>query len=366
MFQQWCPRRADADEAGEDDVDSTRRHQQEKTATADGGPQHGGGRLQGIVVPLVTPLQGRDELDVAGLERLVHHVLAGGVDAVFVLGTTGEAPSLSYRLRREVVERVCRLVDGRVPVLVGVTDTAFVESVRLAEHAERCGARAAVLSMPYYFPAGQTELLQYVRHVVEAVSLPVVLYNMPSLTKVWLEVGSLQQLLDLEPVVGVKDSSGDLEYFRRVLELRKRRPDWSVLMGPEHLLVESLWLGGDGGVHGGANIFPRLFVECFRTARCGDVERTRRLKRCIDRLQDIYTIGKYASRFLKATKSALSLLGICSDRLAEPFNHFLPPERRRVAAVLSDLLPELHGLGVCDTDHLDPSRLEAHVWTEQR
>src|SRR5688500_15299138 len=105
-------------------------------------------RMHGIIPPLVTPLIGRDEIDVAGLERLIEHVLAGGVHGLFILGTTGEAPSLSYRLRRELIERVCRQVKERVQVLVGITDTAFVESISLAGHAAECGATAVVLSTP--------------------------------------------------------------------------------------------------------------------------------------------------------------------------------------------------------------------------
>src|SRR5262249_56813177 len=98
---------------------------------------------------LVARLRDRDELDVAGLERLIEHVLAGGVAGLFVLGTTGEAASLGYRLRYELVNRVCKQVAGRAPVLVGVTDTAFVESVRLAPHATHAGAQALVLPPPY-------------------------------------------------------------------------------------------------------------------------------------------------------------------------------------------------------------------------
>ena len=110
---------------------------------------------------MVTPLVDRDTLDVAGLERLVDRIVSAGVSGLFVLGTTGEAPSLSYRLRRELIGRTCELVDDRVPVLVGVTDTSFVESVNLAEEAADSGADAVVLSAPYYFPAGQDELFEW-------------------------------------------------------------------------------------------------------------------------------------------------------------------------------------------------------------
>src|SRR5262249_56890011 len=99
---------------------------------------------------LVARLRDRDELDVAGLERLIEHVLAGGVAGLFVLGTTGEAASLGYRLRYELVDRVCKQVAGRAPVLVGVTDTAFVESVRLAAHAPGARGPAVGVSPPSY------------------------------------------------------------------------------------------------------------------------------------------------------------------------------------------------------------------------
>src|SRR6188472_1642116 len=123
-------------------------------------------RFNGIIPPMVTPLRGVDELDVAGLERVIERLISGGVSGLFVLGTTGEGPSLSYRLRRELVDRVCKQVKNRVPVLVGITDTAFVESVDLARHAANAGAAAVVAAPPYYLPEGQPELEEYVDHLV--------------------------------------------------------------------------------------------------------------------------------------------------------------------------------------------------------
>src|SRR6185436_15234991 len=117
--------------------------------------------LRGIVPPVVTPLLDRDTLDAAGLERLLEHIIAGGVSGLLLLGTTGEGPCLSYRLRRELIDRACRQVRGRVPVLIGITDTAFVESLALARHAADCGADAVVAAPPYYFPLGQPELQEY-------------------------------------------------------------------------------------------------------------------------------------------------------------------------------------------------------------
>ena len=105
-------------------------------------------KLEGIIPPLITPLLGRDRLDVEGLERLVGHMIAGGIHGLFALGSTGEGPNLSYRLRAELVQRFCQIVKGRVPILVSVTDTAFEESVRMLKVAAEAGADAVVLTTP--------------------------------------------------------------------------------------------------------------------------------------------------------------------------------------------------------------------------
>ncbi|MEQ8789358.1 MAG: dihydrodipicolinate synthase family protein [Pirellulaceae bacterium] len=294
-------------------------------------------RFCGVVPPLVTPLRDRDTLDEPGLTRLLEHVLGGGVRGVFILGTTGEGPHLSYRLRRELITQTCEIVDGRAPVLVGVTDSAFAESAALAEVAADAGAAAVVLAPPYYVPTSQAELLGYVRRFAAESPLPVMLYNMPSLTKVWYEFETVRELTAIESIVGVKDSGGDLDYFQRLVSLRALRPDWSILIGPEHLLVESMQLGGDGGVAGGANAFPRLFVACYQAYVEGDAARVARLQQRIVDLQGIYAVGDDASRFIKATKCALSVLGICDDLPAEPLERFVGRHRDHIAAVVRKL-----------------------------
>jgi 4-hydroxy-tetrahydrodipicolinate synthase len=277
-------------------------------------------RFSGIIPPIITPMVGRDQLDHAGLSRLIEHLLSGGVHGV-------------YALRREMVVRTIELVRGRVPVLVGITDTSFVETVQLAKHAADCGATALVLSTPYYFPAGQTELRYYVDELMQELPLPVMLYNIPSLTKVAFEIPTLEYLTRHPKIVGLKDSGGDLGYYEQAIGLKKLRPDWSILLGPESLLAESLKLGGDGGVAGGANIFPSLFVQLYQAVRDNDPN-WQVLQQRVERLQKIYDVGKYASRFIKATKCGASLLGICDDFLADPFHRFHPEDRAKVEAIL--------------------------------
>ncbi len=294
---------------------------------------------------MITPLLDRDQLDVAGLERLLEHILAGGVNGLFILGTTGEGPSLSYRLRRELIERVCRQVAGRVPVLVGITDTAFVESVQIARQAAESGASAVVLAPPYYLPEAQPELQEYLDHLVPELALPLFLYNMPALTKVTIELPTIRRALQNPRIIGFKDSSGDLAYYQAVAELIKERPDWSLFIGPEEKLLPSLELGGDGGVSGGANLFPKLYVRVVAAHRAGDRAGAAAGQQLIQQVSDsFYRIGKYSSAIIKGIKCALACQGICEDFMAEPFHRFRPAEREIVQARLQAMAPELGDL----------------------
>ncbi len=303
--------------------------------------------LTGIVPPLITPLQNRDALDEPGLERLIEHVLGGGVSGIFILGTTGEGPSLSYRLRRELIERTCRQVCGRVPVLVGITDTAVVEALDLARYAADTGAAALVAAPPYYLPGGQPELREYLGHLVRELPLPLFLYNMPALTKVPFDLDTVRFAMDDPRIVGLKDSSGDMAYFQGAVALLPRRPDWTLLIGPEERLLDAVLAGGHGGVSGGANLFPALYVALFEACRAGDAARAFRLHAQVLRVSSsLYRIGRHASAVIKGIKCALFCQGICDDFMAEPFHRFRESERALVAQRVTGLQEELRALGV--------------------
>ena len=299
-------------------------------------------RFHGIIVPMVTPLVDRDTLDVAGLERLIEHILAGGVHGVFVLGTTGEGPGLSYRRREEIITRTCRQVGGRVPVLVGITDTSMPESLNVARWAADAGATALVVAPPYYIPEAQPELQEYLDHLVPELPLPLFLYNMPALTKVSFELETVRRAMDEPRIVGLKDSSSSMIYLHRVLGLLSHRPDWAVLVGPEEMLADAVFAGAHGGVSGGANLFPRLYVTMFEAARAGDLARVRELQAVVMRVSEgLYRIGRHSSAVIKGIKGALALSGICEDVMTEPFQRFHEPERARVRQILDELNPLL-------------------------
>lgn len=294
--------------------------------------------LRGIVVPMITPLAGVDQLDVAGLERLVDRLLAGGVHGLFLLGTCGEGPSLSGRLQRELIDRVCQRVNRRVPLLVGITDSSLSATIALARHAADAGASAVVTAAPFYYPISQREVIAYVDRLVAESPLPVLLYNMPGLTKVTFEPETVQRLLDRPQVAGLKDSSGDIDYFRQVRELTRGRANWTLLMGPEHLLAESIELGGDGGVSGGANVCPELFVQLYEAARADFADEFALLRAKAATLGHIYSVSEFsAASVVKGLKAALSLLGVCSGLPCPPLEPLSGAQLDQVAMILRSI-----------------------------
>jgi dihydrodipicolinate synthase/N-acetylneuraminate lyase len=268
--------------------------------------------LRGIVPPLVTPLREQDSLDTKALERLIAHTLSGGVSGLFLLGTTGEGPSLSYHLRAELVRRACALTAGRARTFVAISDTSFTESVRLAHLAAEAGADFLVAAPPFYLLASQDELLRYFECLHDAVPLPLFLYNIPVLTKVGLELPLVARAFELPRISGIKDSSGDLPYLEGLLRLAQNRPDLGVWVGSEQLLLEGLRRGAAGGVCGGANLAPSLFVSLFRAAESGDWPQAARIQQQVDRMNEaLVATSDPPPGYIQSLKAALERSGIC-------------------------------------------------------
>ena len=299
--------------------------------------------LCGIIPPLVTPLIDNETLDVGSLEYLIEHLIAGGVHGLFILGTTGEEQSLSYGMRKQMIIESARINRGRLPLLVCITDTSIVESIKLANVAAECGADGVVSAPPYYFATGQPELAQFYEELVPQLPLPVYLYNMPSHVKVSFAADTVARIAKNPQVVGFKDSSANAVYFQSVMYKMQHRPDFAMLVGPEEITGECVLLGGHGGINGGANMFPKLYVSMYNAAKAGDLQRVRELQQYIMQIStSVYTVGKHGSSYLKGLKCALSLLGIIKDDfVASPFYKFDVPEREKIRQALAALPAEL-------------------------
>lgn len=287
-------------------------------------------QLKGIIPPMVTPLKENGKLDDKGLQRLIEHLISGGVHGIFLLGSNGEAPSLTYALRKELITKACNYIDGRVPILVGITDTSFEGSIDIATYSKEAGADAVVIAPPYYFPISQDEMIDYLESLVPELPLPFMMYNMPSCTKLQLSLETVQRAKELG-AIGIKDSSGDITYLHELLEKFRSSPEFSIIVGTESFLPETIKHGGHGAVAGGANFFPELFVELYNASVADNSDKIIELHEMVKKLYDtIYSVGKYPSRYAKGTKCALSVMGICDDHMALPLRKFDSEEREKI------------------------------------
>ena len=280
--------------------------------------------FRGIITAMITPLLDQQTLDRQGLERLIEHLIAGGVHGLFPLGTTGEASALPMELRMEMIVQVCRLADGRVPVVVCVTDTSLLEATRLAQKAKDCGAAAISTAPPHYYQITQDEILRYVEKLVRQAGMPLLLYNAPGNTHHTIAPDTVRRAAGIENVVGLKDSGMDMNYFRELHDGLAGRGDFSLLVGPEDLLAECILLGGHGSMAAGSNIYPRLFVDLYNATAAGDMARVKTLQ------QDVLKFGRaiyHGNNPLRGLKCGLGLLGICSSLLSEPLADYSVEKR---------------------------------------
>ena len=297
-------------------------------------------KLCGLIPPLATPLLDADQLDVDGTLRLVEHVIAGGVQGIFILGTTGEGTSLSARLRSQFVELVSETVAGRIPMLVGITDTCMSAALDLAEQSYSAGAAAVVTAAPYYLPMTQDDLIRYTEELATRLPLPVMLYNMPSCTKTEYAIDTVRRLSKHPNIIGLKDTSGDLDYYGQVAQLANELGNFTLLIGPEEKLAASLELGGHGGVCGGANFFPQLYVQLYEAGARGDRNRANELQAIVQQVSDaIYRVTDSGAKVLQGVKAALSELEICSPVVAPPFRTYCDKELATVRDALRTLGP---------------------------
>ncbi|WP_408959599.1 dihydrodipicolinate synthase family protein [Natrinema sp. 74] len=265
--------------------------------------------LRGITCPTVTPFDD-GSIDESALADLLAHVQAGGVDAVFPCGTTGEFPSLTPDERRRVVAATVERAD--VPVVAGAAATSVGETVAAIDRAADAGADAAAIVAPYFTtanaPAGNRRFLEA---VLDDASLPVLLYNIPQCTGQRIEPETVAAVAEHEAALGLKDSSGDLAYFLSVL--RETPDDFLCLQGYDALLVPALRMGADGGINALSNVVPDVLCEALERA---EAERGRELQRdAISPLFEACTTHDFAP----ATKAALAHRGVVpADEVRPP------------------------------------------------
>ncbi|WP_434458707.1 4-hydroxy-tetrahydrodipicolinate synthase [Stutzerimonas urumqiensis] len=229
--------------------------------------------IAGSMVALVTPMDTQGGLDWDSLSKLVDFHLQEGTNAIVAVGTTGESATLTVEEHIEVIRRVVRQVDGRIPVIAGTGANSTTEAVELTTHAKQAGADACLLVTPYYNKPTQEGLYQHFRFIAEAVDIPQILYNVPGRTACDMLPETVERLAAVRNIIGIKEATGDLQRAREVLD---RVPDdFLVYSGDDATAVELMLMGGKGNISVTANVAPRGMSELCAAAMAGEAEKAR-------------------------------------------------------------------------------------------
>ncbi len=224
--------------------------------------------FQGSMVALVTPMAADGRVDLAALDALVEWHVAQGTDAIVALGTTGEASVVEGDEQLEVLAHCVRIAAGRIPVIAGATSNSTAHAVQLSRRAETVGADAVLSAAPYYNKPGQEGLYRHFRAVAEAISIPLLLYNVPSRTITDILPETVGRLAQLPNVKGIKEATGDL---KRAADIRQRcGKDFLLISGDDATARAFILEGGRGVISVTANVAPRLMHEMCKAALTGD------------------------------------------------------------------------------------------------
>ncbi len=288
-------------------------------------------RIQGIIPPVATPMQANEDLDLPRLRWFIDHLLEAGVHGVFVLGTNSEFYALDEREKQEVIATAVSHVNRRVPVLAGTGAETTREVVRLTRMAEREGADGVSVITPYFIRPTQQEISDHYRRVAEATSLPVMLYNNPGTCGgLSIAVETCARLAEVPNILGIKDSSGDLQ---NVIELIDAVPErFSVLMGRDTLIFHALLSGAQGAVPATANIAPRLTVEIYEAFRRGDLEAAHAAQRRLSPVRLSLALGTQPA----AVKAGLGLLGLPIGPCRAPVGPLSAENQRKMRGILTE------------------------------
>lgn len=284
--------------------------------------------LEGVLTALVTPLTENGSVDEPAVARLVEHVLAGGVNGMLALGSTGETASVDEPGRRALVRAVVAAAGGRVPVICGVAQSHLAAAKAEVAAAAKLGVDAALVTPPFYYLIDQPTLLAFYRSLAADSPIPLLLYNIPQYTKVVADPASVATLAREGSVVGIKDSSRDFEYFELVCGATRDLPHFRVFTGSDTMLLASLVMGGAGTICGAANVAPHWVVRIYEDFRRGDLEAAREHQ---DALVDLVMLLRRGV-FPATMKAAMEVLGVCGPWPAKP----IAPLDERSKAELRD------------------------------
>ena len=285
--------------------------------------------FEGVLTALVTPFH-EGAVDERTLHELVELQIAAGVDGLVPCGSTGEAATLTHAEHRRVIEVVVAAARGRVRVLAGTGSNSTAEAIELTRHAKEAGADGALLISPYYNKPTPEGIVQHYAAVARETALPLVVYNIPARTASNLLPATLARLAEIEQVVGVKESCGDLHQVAQVIAATPS--DFRVLSGDDWATLPMMALGGAGVISTASNVAPADVVELVRAFRAGDLARARdvfyRLLPLLDAL--------FSETNPIPVKAALAMRGVIREELRLPLVRLGDANRARLQLAMKE------------------------------
>jgi len=271
-------------------------------------PIHGGG------VPTVTPMTDNGAIAPDVIKPLADYLIAQGVSGLFPMGSTGEGVLLTTDERKSIAEATVKAVDGRVPVIAHTGAITTAETIDLTAHAKAIGADAVAVIAPYYFTHSDTTLIAHYSAVLDTVpDMPMYLYNYPAVSNNTLSLDVVTRLAKrYEMVVGLKDSSGDLQTLFASNRLQSGK--FNTALGPDELILAGLSMGLDAIVSGHANLVPEIIVPLYHASVNGKLEEAQKLQRKLNQVRDVLASGGW----LPMLKALLNQRGIPVGHVRRP------------------------------------------------
>lgn len=294
----------------------------------------------GVVPPICTPFTDDGNVDTKSLENLLKHQLDGGVTGIFALGTTSETGALTDAQRKTVIETTVGTIAGQVPVLVGALAMSTGAVIEYAQQAGELGADAVVALGPYYHKYSDAEIAAHFRAIHQAITLPIVAYNLPQMVQTVLTPAVVTELAADGVIAGVKDSSGNEVNFRAMVANTAEYPHFSVFTGAELTVDYAMFTGAAGVVPGLGNVDPAGYRRLYDAAVAGDWDTAREEQ---TRLADVFTVlaqdtpGRVGitSAAIGGYKTALREMGIiASNAMATPFTPLNDEEAAKIRVIL--------------------------------
>ncbi len=283
-------------------------------------------KLGGVVVPLVTPISTDGQLDFAALDRLIEFQIAGGVEGLLLLGTTGEGPCVPRSLRRAFIEHAVASARQRLRIYVNVTENSLTDTLAGAKEFFALGADAIAALPPFYFPPRPAELTAWFRALLDTSPGPVLMYNIPMTTRVSIPLDVIGELIGHPRFVGLKDSENDPPRHAELLRRFSGRPDFSLFCGVGALMTHDLKSGMDGIVPSVGNLIPDVCHQLCAALQRGDSNEAVGHAERMNAVAALYQTGRTLAQSLAAIKSLLHLRGLCSPAVFPPLLPFSSAE----------------------------------------